>query len=173
MSRQALWPSAQAIQLLPMPVGPVMSKFCLRPIQSPSTSLAKNARSMPRGARRSTSSTTAVCRSEANFRRAMSRLFSRSVASRSIMQAEPLLEGERGDIGLALLIIEGLGHAGEPEREQAFVGVVGEHKVSFLQVSGSSRGHGCCRAGWDRRRGAVSGRKALSRPVLRIEAIDR
>jgi hypothetical protein len=36
-------------------------------------------------------------------------------------QAEPLLEGERGDVGLAELIVEGLGHAGEPEGGEAFM----------------------------------------------------
>jgi hypothetical protein len=35
----------------------VTSKFSLRSIQSPTTSLAKTARSMPRGVRKSTSST--------------------------------------------------------------------------------------------------------------------
>src|ERR1700750_2056462 len=63
-----------------------MSRVCLRPIHSPSTSLAKKARSMPRGERRSISSTTAAWRNEANFSRAMRRLFSRSVTSRSIMR---------------------------------------------------------------------------------------
>src|SRR4029434_6483339 len=43
-------------------------------------------RSHLRGARRSTSATIAVCGSEANFRRTMSLLFSRSVASRSIIR---------------------------------------------------------------------------------------
>ena len=46
-------------------------------------------------------------------------------------QAEALLEGERGDVGLALLILEGLGHAGKPEGGEAFVGGVDEHQVSF------------------------------------------
>src|SRR6266851_9361133 len=57
------------------------------------------------------------------------------------------------NIGLALLIIEGFGHAGEPESDETLVGVIAEHRISFLLVSGSSRDHGCCRAGWDRRRG--------------------
>jgi hypothetical protein len=42
-------------------------------------------------------------------------------------QVEPLFEGERGDVGLALLVVEGLGHAGEPESDETFVGVVAEH----------------------------------------------
>ena len=66
-------------------------------------------------------------------------------------EAEPHLEGERCGIGLTQLIIEGLGHAGKPEGGKAFVGVVDEHEVSFWLVSGSSRGRGCCRDGWDRR----------------------
>ena len=66
-------------------------------------------------------------------------------------QAEPHLEGQRGGIGLALLIVEGLGHAGKSEGGEAFMGVVDEHEVSFWLVSGSSRGRGCCRDGWDRR----------------------
>src|ERR1700681_1449720 len=60
LSRQALWPRAQAIQLLPSPVAPVMSRFSLRSIQSPPASLAKTARSIPRGVRKSTSSTHAL-----------------------------------------------------------------------------------------------------------------
>jgi hypothetical protein len=86
---------------------------------------------MPRGACRSISSTVAFCRSDANFRRAMSRLFSRSVASRSIISPMRWLEGQRGNIRLALLIIEGLGHAGEPESDETLVGVIAEHKISF------------------------------------------
>ena len=34
---------------------------------------------------------------------------------------------------------------------EAFVGVVDEHVVSFWLLSGSTRGHGCCRDGSDRR----------------------
>jgi hypothetical protein len=77
----------------------------------------------------------------------MSCLFSRSVASRSIISPMRWLEGQRGNIRLALLIIEGLGHASEPESDETLVGVIAEHKISFLLVSGSSRDHGCCRAG--------------------------
>ena len=73
-----------AIELLPTPVGRT-SRFCLRAIKSPSTSLAKKARSMPRGVRRSISSMTAAWRNAANFRRATTRLLSRSVTSRSII----------------------------------------------------------------------------------------
>ena len=43
--------------------------------------------SSPRGAFRSTSSTTAFCRRPANFKRLTSRLLSRSVASRSTIRA--------------------------------------------------------------------------------------
>jgi hypothetical protein len=46
-------------------------------------------------------------------------------------EAEPLLEGERLAIGLAQLIVEGLGHAGEVQRHEAFVAGIGEHEVSF------------------------------------------
>ena len=37
-------------------------------------------------------------------------------------QGETLLEGECGDVGLAALVVEGLGHAGQAEGDQAFVG---------------------------------------------------
>src|SRR6202161_4310676 len=74
---QAFWPRAQAIQLLPTPVGPVIKSPSARLIQSPATSLWNRARSMPRGVRRSTSSTTAFCRSAANLRRVAKRLVSR------------------------------------------------------------------------------------------------
>jgi hypothetical protein len=66
-------------------------------------------------------------------------------------EAEPHLEGERCGIGLALLIVEGFGHAGKSEGGEAFMGVVDEHEVSFWLVSGSSHGRGCCRGGLDRR----------------------
>ncbi len=46
-------------------------------------------------------------------------------------QAEPLLEGESGDIGGSPLLLEGLGHAGKAKGDQAFVGGMGKHCVSF------------------------------------------
>src|SRR4051794_20041478 len=60
-----------------------MSRFSLRSIHSPPTSLAKTLRSMPRGVRKSTSSTHALWRNAANLRRVVRRLVSRSAASRS------------------------------------------------------------------------------------------
>ena len=57
-------------------------------------------------------------------------------------QADPLLEGEGGDVGRSALVLEGLGHSGQAEGDQTFMGGMGEHRVSFL-VSGSSCGHGC------------------------------
>src|SRR6202166_3504657 len=60
-----------------------MSRFSLRSIQSPLTSLANTARSISRGVRKSTSSTHALWRSAANLRRVVRRLVSRSAASRS------------------------------------------------------------------------------------------
>ena len=44
-------------------------------------------------------------------------------------QREPLLEGERGDVGLSPLLLQRLGHAGEPERDQAVVGGMREHRI--------------------------------------------
>src|SRR5258708_8108696 len=61
LSRQALWPRAQAIQLLPSPVAPVMSSFSLRSIHSPLPTLAKTARSIPPGVPKPTSSTPPLC----------------------------------------------------------------------------------------------------------------
>src|ERR1700761_4129206 len=55
-------------------------------------------------------------------------------------EAEALLEGERGDVGVGMLGIESLSHAGEPEGGQAFVGVVDEHEFSFCGFNGSSCG---------------------------------
>ncbi len=46
LSWHALWRSAQAIQLLAAPVGPLMCRFCLWLIRSPWTN---DARAMPRG----------------------------------------------------------------------------------------------------------------------------
>ena len=173
MSRHALWPSAQAIQLLPTPVGPVMSRFLLA--ADPVTIDELGEEGALDAARRAQIDILDDCGlAQASELQARDEPFVVPLGDLAIdHQAEPLLEGERGDIGLALLIVEGFGHAGEPEGGEAFMGVVDEHEVSFLLVSGSSRGRGCCRAGWDRRRGRESGRKALSRPVLRMEAIER
>ena len=49
MSRQALWPSAQASHDFPTPVGPSMIRFCLASTQPPVASLWNSARSRPRG----------------------------------------------------------------------------------------------------------------------------
>ena len=49
-------------------------------------------------------------------------------------QGEPLLEGERGDIGLSSLFVERLGHAGEPERDEAVVGGMGQHRFLLSSV---------------------------------------
>jgi hypothetical protein len=61
----------------------------------------------------STSSTIADWRRQANLSRVVSRLFSRSMASRSIHHRNALLEGERGDVWLSPLVFQCLGHAGE------------------------------------------------------------
>lgn len=47
----ALWPSAEASQLLPTPVGPTMARLSWVLIHSPSTSFWNRARSRPRGLR--------------------------------------------------------------------------------------------------------------------------
>ena len=77
--------------------------------------------------RRSMSSMTAIWRSPANFSRVTRRLFSPFDDLAVDHQGEPLLEGERGGVGLAALIVEGLGHAGQAEGDRAFVGGLGEH----------------------------------------------
>ena len=48
-------------------------------------------------------------------------------------QREALLEGQRGDVGLSLLFVEGLCHAVEPERDEAVVGRMCQHRLSFRQ----------------------------------------
>ena len=50
-SRQALCPSAQASQLFPTPVGPVITRLSCFAIQSPATSFMNSARSNPRSLR--------------------------------------------------------------------------------------------------------------------------
>jgi hypothetical protein len=47
---------------------------------------------------------------------------------------ETFLEGERGDIGLAALVFERLGHAGEPECDQAIMGGMGQHRFLLSSV---------------------------------------
>ena len=51
LSRQALWPRADASQLLPIPVGPHRIKFSCASIQPPAVSFWNSARSRPRAAR--------------------------------------------------------------------------------------------------------------------------
>jgi len=51
LSRHALWPSAEASQLLPTPVGPHRIKFSCASIQLLSVSFWNSARSRPRAAR--------------------------------------------------------------------------------------------------------------------------
>src|SRR6185503_2877588 len=49
-------------------------------------------------------------------------------------QRKPVLEVERGDIGLAALLLECLGHSDEPERDEALVGGMCEHVLLLLSV---------------------------------------
>ena len=48
-------------------------------------------------------------------------------------QSKPLLEGQGRDVGLSLLFVERLRHAGEPERDEAPVGGMCQHHLSFPQ----------------------------------------
>jgi hypothetical protein len=48
-------------------------------------------------------------------------------------QSKPLLEGQRRNIGLSLLFVERLRHASEPERDEAAVGGMCQHCLSFPQ----------------------------------------
>jgi len=46
-------------------------------------------------------------------------------------QGETLLEAQGGNVGLSSLVVERLGHAGQAEGLQAFLGRMGEHRISF------------------------------------------
>jgi len=46
-------------------------------------------------------------------------------------QRETLLEAQGGDVGLSSLLVERLRHAGQAEGLQAFLGRMGEHRISF------------------------------------------
>jgi hypothetical protein len=46
-------------------------------------------------------------------------------------EGEPLLEAKRGHVWLLALLLQRLGHAGEPERDQAVMCGMREHRVSF------------------------------------------
>jgi hypothetical protein len=48
-------------------------------------------------------------------------------------QAEPFFEVQSGEVALSSLFFQRLGHAGEPERDQPFVGGMSEHGRSFRQ----------------------------------------
>ena len=50
-------------------------------------------------------------------------------------EREPLLEAERGNVGLLALLLQRLGHAGEPERDQAVMCGMREHRLSFRFLS--------------------------------------
>ena len=62
-------------------------------------------------------------------------------------QREALLEGECCDVGLPLLFVERLRHAGQPERDEAVQGWMCQHRLSPF-LSGSSHCRGCCGDGW-------------------------
>jgi hypothetical protein len=88
---------------------------------------------MPRGVRRSISSTQAFWRRAANLSRVAVRRVSRSAAFAVGHDADALLERECEDVGRAVLLLEGSPHAAQAEGDQTFVGGVGEHDVSLGQ----------------------------------------
>jgi hypothetical protein len=92
-----------------------------------------SALSSPRGAFMSISSMMAFCLRLANRNRLISRLLSRSGRFAVDEQSKPLLEGQRCDVRLSLLFVERLRHAGEPERDEAAVGGMCQHRRSFPQ----------------------------------------
>src|SRR5258708_2854282 len=109
------------------------SKFWCRAIHSPATSFWNSARSRPRGALWSMSSTIADWRRLAALRRRSRRLFSLDRLAID-HHGETLLEGERGDIGLTALVFERLSHAGEPECDKAIMGGMGQHRFLLSLV---------------------------------------
>src|ERR1700739_3786119 len=48
-------------------------------------------------------------------------------------QSKPLLEGQYRDVGLSLLFVERLRHAAKPERDEAAVVWMCQHRLSFSQ----------------------------------------
>ena len=98
-SRHALWPSAQASQLLPSPVLPTIIRFSCRVIQSPAASLAMSILSSPRGVLVSISSIAAFCRRPANFKRLKSRLSrARLPRGRRAAQADPRTQAQQNPV---------------------------------------------------------------------------
>jgi hypothetical protein len=55
-------------------------------------------------------------------------------------EVEPLLEGERGDVGRSTLFLERLGHVGQAEGDQSFMRGMGEHWGASFWLGGGSRG---------------------------------
>ena len=171
-SRQALWPRAQAIQLLPTPVGPVTKSPSARSIQSPATSFWNSARSMPRGVRKSMSSTTAFCRKAANLRRVASRLVSRSAASRSTIRPSrssndnAAMSGDRRWSSKALAM---------PARPRAIrrscVGWASMARFPFWSVEVVAATDVAVAHGFAIR-ALASSRKARSRPFFRIDRME-
>src|SRR5947209_11639991 len=86
----------------------------------------------------STSSTTADWRRQANLSRVVSRLFSRSIASRSIVIAMRSSKAKAAMSGCRRCSSKCFGHAGEPECEQAVVGGMGQHIFSSVVVTSPS-----------------------------------
>ena len=106
----------------------MMSRFCSRAIQSPVDELGEAARlSRPRAAFVSISSMAAFCLEPGELRAADEPLVLALDGLAIDEQAEPLLEGQRGDIGLQALLFERLRHAGEAEGQQAVVSWMREH----------------------------------------------
>ena len=122
MSRQALWPSAQAIQLLPTPVGPVISRFWWRSIQSPATRLGTDG--AIEAARRAQVDVLddGVLAQRGELEPRGEALVVALGGFAVDQQPEALLERQSVEVGLSSLLLEGLGHAGQAEGDQAFVG---------------------------------------------------
>lgn len=134
-----LVPEGSGDPTFPEAVCPVISRFSCRSIQPPSIRCAMTRRSMPRGVRRSRSSTLAAWRpgglAQGRELQAGGQAPGISLGGLTIHeQAEPILEAERLESrASAALLVKRRGHSGQAEHGVALGSRVGQHLSSPCQ----------------------------------------
>ena len=168
-------PSAQASQVLPTPVAPVIRTLWPWRSQSPPASALISVRSRLRELRQSMSSMQAL---ETLSLAALSRRVEAlgvAPVDLALHEHAPAVPRSPGSAAAVLsgLVLQRVDHAVQAQAAQLVEGVFVEQRVSFSGVSGSTSGRARCRA----RAGAGGGRRRQrgwrSRPLARIEVTLR
>src|SRR5205809_2051931 len=123
----AAWASAQAMKLLPTPVGPLRSRLWWDSTQPAWARLRTRPRSRPRGTRKSRSSTLAGWRRRAALRRVARRRLSRTATSRSTSRPSRSSKLSSWYWLCSKLLAQGLGHAGQAHQAELRDGLVDQH----------------------------------------------